>query len=121
MNATALIVDDEPDIRILLGLLLEQAGVTTLTATSLASAREALANHRFDVVFIDINLPDGLGYELIPEIRAAMPTARCITISAADTEAVKAMAYGADAFVAKPFSRTHILHSMGLHTGPPQG
>ncbi|MDX9750350.1 MAG: response regulator [Flavobacteriales bacterium] len=120
MQGTALIVDDEPDIRDLLGLLLRQAGLESMKAASMAGAREAIARHRFDVVFIDINLPDGLGHELIPEIRAAMPAARCITISADDSRSASALAFGADAFVAKPFSRSHILHSMGLPNGPAQ-
>jgi DNA-binding response OmpR family regulator len=118
MQGTALIVDDEPDIRNLLAVLLEQAGITSMKAATLASARAALEQHRFDVVFIDVNLPDGLGHELIPEIRAANPTARCISISADDSRSASALAYGADAFVAKPFSRSHILHSMGLSNGP---
>ncbi len=121
MKAQALIVDDEPDIRNLLGLLLEQTGVRSTKATSLASAREAISVQHFDVVFLDINLPDGLGYELIPEIRRVMPGARCITISAADSESEKALAYGADAFVAKPFTRTHILESLGVQRNSSAG
>lgn len=119
MIRTALIVDDEPDIGILLSALLTQSGVASRKASTLASARELLSKQQFDVIFLDINLPDGLGYELIPEIRQQLPDARCITISAADTESAKALAYGAHAFVAKPFTRTQIWQSMGLNPGNP--
>ena len=49
-------------------------------ARSIAEARELLAHA--DVALLDLGLPDGSGLELIPELRAANPTARAIVLSA---------------------------------------
>jgi len=57
-------------------------------------------------------LPDGLGYDLIPEIKASQPAARAIAISAMDSERGRAVAAGADLFVPKPFNRATILSSI---------
>ena len=62
---TALIVDDEPDIRDLLEITLTRMGITTYTAPDLASARELLQQHNPQLCLTDMNLPDGNGIELV--------------------------------------------------------
>ncbi len=54
-------------------------------ATSLRMARAKLAQTRFDVVALDISLPDGSGWDLLPEIRARDPNIRVVILSGADT------------------------------------
>jgi PAS domain S-box-containing protein len=53
-------------------------------ATSLREARERVALERFDVVILDIGLPDGSGWDLLPEIRARQPEARVLILSGTD-------------------------------------
>jgi len=108
----ALLVDDEHEICELLSAMLRRTGTRCTFAHSLAEGRAALAQGEFDAVFVDVNLPDGLGYELIPEVKAARPDARCIAISAMDSERGRAVAAGADVFIPKPFNREAIFSSI---------
>ena len=107
-----LLVDDEREICFLLHTMLERGGAQCRSAYSLAGAQEALATDQYDVVFLDINLPDGLGYSLIPTIRRMLPKARIIAISALDHEKDRAVERGADLFVSKPFNRSTILGAL---------
>jgi DNA-binding response OmpR family regulator len=113
-----LLVDDEPEICHLLAAMLKRAGYITITAHSIAEARKALLVERPVAAFIDIHLPDGLGYDLIDDIRLAVPTARVIAISAVDSESGAAHDRGADQFLAKPFDRNHVLAALA---GPTDG
>lgn len=108
----ALLVDDEPEICMLLSAILQRTGARCDFAHSIAEGRAALASATYDAVFLDVNLPDGLGYELIPEIKAVRPDSRCIAISAMDTERNRAVEAGADVFIPKPFSRAIIFSSI---------
>lgn len=108
----ALLVDDEPEICLLLSNMLRRAGVECVLAHSVAEGKLALMQQRFDVVFLDVNLPDGMGYELVPHIKANGSTTRSIAISAMDAEGPKALDAGADRFIAKPFDRATILSSI---------
>jgi two-component system, NtrC family, response regulator PilR len=104
MTATALIVDDERDIRDLLGLALERMGLRVQGAESLQEARHFLAQNRFDICLTDMRLPDGNGLELIQFARAthpAMPIAM-ITAYGDVVSAVGALKAGAFDFVSKP-------------------
>lgn len=53
-------------------------------ATSLYAARAKLAQGHFDVVVLDLGLPDGSGWDLLPEIRAQNPNIRVVILSGAD-------------------------------------
>lgn len=108
----ALLVDDEQEICELLSAMLRRVGTRCHFAHSLAEGRAALAMAEYDAVFVDVNLPDGLGYELIPEVKAISPDARCIAISAIDSERGRAVAAGADVFIPKPFNRETIFSSI---------
>ncbi len=108
-----LLVDDEQEICLLLNALLVRYGAKTVMAHSLQEAGEKLAvPGHYDGVFLDVNLPDGKGYELIPAIRSNSPDARVIVISAMDQERVHALEAGADLFVAKPLDRNSILDGL---------
>src|SRR3546814_7926382 len=70
---SALIVDDEQDIRELLVLTLGRMGLRTDTAANLAAARAQLAAHHYDLCLTDMRLPDGSGIDLVAEISAQHP------------------------------------------------
>lgn len=112
-----LLIDDETEICFLLSNVLRRAGAQCVLAHSIAEGREALGQGRYDAVFLDIHLPDGLGYDLIPEIRRLQPETRVIAISAVDNERVAAADRGADLFIPKPLSKDVVLgglRSVGL-------
>jgi signal transduction histidine kinase/CheY-like chemotaxis protein len=68
-----LVVDDEPDARELLALLLTQAGGEVTTAASAAEALDALTRQRTDVLVSDIGMPGENGYALMRRVRSETP------------------------------------------------
>ncbi|MEP3589921.1 MAG: sigma-54 dependent transcriptional regulator [Marinobacter sp.] len=103
-NQTALIVDDEPDIRSLLEITLGRMGITTYTAADLTSARALLEEHKPQLCLTDMNLPDGNGIELVQWIQQHSPSTPVAVITAygsMDT-AIESLKAGAFDFVSKP-------------------
>ncbi|ABI55613.1 sigma-54-dependent transcriptional regulator [Alkalilimnicola ehrlichii MLHE-1] len=99
-----LVVDDEPDIRDLLGITLRRMGINCRTAASLREARDRLQEQAYDLCLTDMRLPDGNGIELVRYIQKRfpdMPTAVITAYGNMDT-AVEAMKAGAFDFVPKP-------------------
>jgi DNA-binding response OmpR family regulator len=110
-----LIVDDEPDIRSMLELILRRAGFEVGTASSGEAALEQFASRRPDAIVLDINMPGILGLDVCREVKAQsavpvlMMTGNCIIEMAAKVEAV-----GADGLLGKPFEIASLLEQ--LHT-----
>jgi two-component system KDP operon response regulator KdpE len=105
-----LVVDDELQIRRLLGNTLTRAGYAVLEA---ASAREALAiadGQAPDAILLDLGLPDRDGLELVPLLKKRGRMA-VIIISARDAtdDKVAALDLGADDYVTKPFDTEELL------------
>lgn len=101
-----LIVDDEPDICLLLSGLLRRLGYQPTCASFLEEGRRCISLQQFDAVFLDLNLPDGLGFDLLPLIKINDDT-KVVMISAFDgmAERKRASDGGADYFMGKPFTR----------------
>ncbi len=73
MKKRVLVVDDEPDIRELLTMTLEQMGLEVVTAAKLTKARRLLESEEFDLCLTDMKMPDGNGLELVDHIQATAP------------------------------------------------
>ena len=95
-----MLVDDHPDFRDLMVTLLEgQPDLEVVAqAGTMAEARTEAATARFDVVVLDLGLPDGNGADLIGELREASPGGAVLVMSASlhPTNIEKAMREGAD-------------------------
>jgi len=123
MNVThsALVVDDERDIRELLVLTLGRMGLRISTAANLAEARELLASNSFDLCLTDMRLPDGNGIELVTEIARDHPRTPVAMITAFGSMdlAVEALKAGAFDFVSKPVDigvlRGMVKHALELN------
>ena len=100
----ALIVDDEPDIRQLLGMTLSKLGITIDEAPDIEAARRKLSNTTYHLCLTDMRLPDGNGLELIDHIQKKYPQLPVAMITAyGNTDiAVEALKRGAFDFVSKP-------------------
>ena len=101
---TALIIDDEPDIRELLEITLTRMGIRTSSAPDLTSALKLLEEHSYDLCLTDMNLPDGNGIELVHWIQKHAPSTPVAVITAygsMDT-AIESLKAGAFDFVSKP-------------------
>jgi CheY-like chemotaxis protein len=110
-----LIIDDEMDIRFLLGNILKQQNIKTIFASTLTDANDIIEHDsELSFVFLDNHLPDGLGVNYIKEVKKKCPACKVIMITAHDNEAdrKKASYEGVDFFIAKPFSRELILKTI---------
>jgi len=99
-----LVVDDEPDIRELIDLTLSRMGLAAECVGSVAEARRALSEERFQLCLTDMRLPDGEGLEVvrcITESHAQTPVA-VITAFGSAENAVAALKAGAFDYLAKP-------------------
>ena len=101
---TALIVDDEPDIRELLEITLTRMGIETLTAANVAEAKALLTQSPPQLCLTDMNLPDGNGIELVGWIQQHCPNTPVAVITAYGNmnTAIEALKAGAFDFVSKP-------------------
>ncbi|MFZ1808126.1 MAG: response regulator [Cyclobacteriaceae bacterium] len=107
-----LLVDDEKDICLLLSGILKREGFKTSYALNLEEAKGMLGQNDYAAAFIDLNLPDGIGSQLIPIIKELNSNTKIIMISAYDMGLVKASKEGADYLIKKPFSRNIILSAI---------
>ena len=105
-----LIIDDETDICLLLSGLLRRLGYQPTCAHFIEEGRQCLTSQQFDAIFLDLNLPDGLGFDLLPAIKEEQGRAKIIMISAFDGQAERRRAteQGADYFIGKPFTRRSV-------------
>jgi two-component system, NtrC family, nitrogen regulation response regulator NtrX len=118
--ARILIVDDEENIRASLKSALGRRGHDVVTAADCRQGREFSAAP-FDVMFLDIMLPDGSGLDLLEQILKRNPRQIVVMISGhADIDtAVKAIRFGAYDFIEKPLSLDKIFIAIenGTKTG----
>jgi DNA-binding NtrC family response regulator len=99
-----LIVEDEVLLRKQLAAFLERVGMDVTGVATLAAARQMLAEFNFDYALLDVNLPDGLGTDLLKENAFAAHTAVIVmTADGGVTGAVAAMRLGAVDYLVKPF------------------
>lgn len=105
-----LIIDDEDEICALLSGFLRRQGYEVEAENTLTNGLKSFVDDTFDLVFLDLNLPDGSGYDLIPKLREINPNISVYIISAYDGQAErhKAMISGARGFISKPFTRSGI-------------
>jgi len=101
-----LIVDDESLILNLINSILKIKGLKSDTVSSLKGAKEAIFKKEYDIVFLDLGLPDGSGFSLLEELVEVSPEVLIVvTTGMYDLEiAVKAMRKGAFDYITKPFS-----------------
>ena len=108
-----LIVDDETEIRTSLGSILEEEGYVVTTAATAAEALTLVADAAYDVVLLDIWLPDRDGLDVLGEIRRiqsdSLPEVVIISGHGTIESAVRATKLGAYDFLEKPLSLARTL------------
>ena len=111
MNASVLIVDDEPNIRRMLAALLREEGYSTAQAGDGQEAVQAMADSEADVVLLDLALPGVHGLELLDALHARWPLTPIIMMSgrASLSDAVQATKHGAFHFIEKPLTPEAVL------------
>jgi two-component system, OmpR family, response regulator len=106
-----LLIEDEPEMALLIRALAEQAGFSLDHGRSLEDAREAARRSDYDLVLLDRRLPDGDGLSLLPALRAMRPGIRVMMLTALDTldDTVSGLDAGADDYLAKPFRGPELI------------
>jgi DNA-binding response OmpR family regulator len=110
-NDTILVVDDEPKLARSLALILQRAGYGVNTAASAGEALQLLQAGAYDLVFLDIKLPDQSGVQLLPKLRSLYPDMPVLMLTAhASLEtAIEAVRAGARDYLLKPIDPEAIL------------
>ncbi len=109
--AHVLVVDDQPAVRTFLERLLERGGHAVSAVGSAREARRISAERPWDVVLLDLVLPDARDLELLTDFRREQPGAALVVMTAhgeIDT-AVRCLRAGADDFLSKPFQSSQLL------------
>ena len=109
-SASILVVDDERDIRELLGVLLERAGHDVRLACDGRAGLRAFHAHPPDLVMLDITMPGLDGWQTLERIRdlSDVPVLM-LTARSAELELVRGLRGGCDDYVVKPFRRQELL------------
>ncbi len=120
-NLRVLLVDDDEMNRFFNSRLLVSLGVKVTTVASGEQALCCLQQHTFDLVFIDVSMPDMDGYETTRNIRINLKNQKIIVIAltahAISGERERCLAAGMDDYLPKPFTRKELedmLHQYGL-------
>ena len=112
MNAPlrVLVVDDDPDIRLLLKELLERAGYAVDEAADGKTGLRKLFANTPSLVILDVTMPELDGYQTLERIRdlSDVPVLM-LTARSQELEKVRGLSAGADDYVAKPFGRQELL------------
>lgn len=100
----ALVIDDELDICIMVTKHLQQIQFETDYALTVKEARLKITTSSYDLILIDLNLPDGTGYDIMDFLKESDSDSKIIVISAYDHEMTDVLEKGADVFIGKPFT-----------------
>ena len=105
-----LIIDDDEDLSFIISEMLESYGYVVTCAKDAESAYDLLSEKTFHLILLDINLPDGTGFELCQELRR-VSTVPVIFTSArtSETDRITGFDIGGDDYLPKPYSMKELL------------
>ena len=106
-----LVVEDDPSVRTLVKAVLEHNGNTVSTEDTVATGEKAAVEGNFDMIILDLGLPDGDGYELCKHIRDKNVITPVLILSGAQEAdvKVKCLRVGADDYLTKPFNTEELI------------
>ncbi|MFN2645438.1 MAG: response regulator [Burkholderiales bacterium] len=118
-DTIALVVEDDPDQLALARLRLATAGYTVAAADSVQALYRYLERNTPDAIFLDVNLPDGNGFEALAALRqderyAQLPIIM-VTVRSDPQDISKGLALGAEGYVTKPYGKNtleYVLRSV---------
>ncbi|MEV0897393.1 response regulator [Actinoplanes sp. NPDC049802] len=119
-----LLVEDEELNRMLVKAVLARAGIPAVRdaelvdAETLAAARDRLAGGDFDLILLDLNLPDGNGLTLARELAAhdqPKPHVVAVTASVLPQDQKAALEAGCDDFLDKPYAAADLVATVARH------
>jgi two-component system alkaline phosphatase synthesis response regulator PhoP len=107
-----LVVDDDPDIRRLVEMVLSREGFLATSVESAAEAYKKVAASKPDLIVLDLQLPDEDGFTICKKIRSDPSTANIpilmLTVQSVDSYKIAGLELGADDYVIKPFNQAEL-------------
>ncbi len=124
--AKILIVEDDPQIAKVMKINLKLSGHETESVTTISDAWEILRNDHFDLMCLDVGLPDGSGLDLCEKVRSNGDEIPILFMSARTDEAtvVKGITSGGDDYIRKPFGMEELkarMNKIMKRFAPPSG
>lgn len=112
-----LLVDDEEGILVMLENLLRKEGfIDIVKAGSAAEALNAIQTRRFDMIVLDVMLPDMDGFSLCTEMRKTITTpVLFLTARSSDLDKLRGLFLGGDDYVTKPFNPLEVIARIQAH------
>lgn len=110
LRAKILIVDDDRSLSFIIKKMLESYSYSVMLADSCDKAYELLTDNRFDLVLLDVNLPDGTGFDVCRQLREACEVP--VIFASARTQEddrVTGFDIGGDDYLPKPYSMRELL------------
>ena len=106
-----LLVEDDPNVSLLLKRKLERAGYAVRHAASIATARELVRDGTWELALLDRQLPDGDGLDLCHDLRASSPHGYILMFTGmtSDEEKLRGFEHGADDYVSKSTQLEEVL------------
>ena len=111
---SVLVVDDEKTLCNLICLELEEEGYICDSTTRAKNALKKIKKHKYDLVLLDIRLPEMSGIDLLKEIKKCHPEMIIIMLTAVNDldTAVEVIKLGASDYIVKPFTHNRLLASI---------
>lgn len=121
--AKILLVDDDPDVCMMMSLVLRKEGHQVRTASSRQEALQQLAQETPSLILLDVLLSGSDGRELCREIKAREQTRNIpvIMLSGHPSAGLQLESWGADDFIAKPFNTKQLLEKLSQRVGRNSG
>ncbi|NGP76265.1 response regulator transcription factor [Balneolaceae bacterium YR4-1] len=106
-----LVIEDDQSVRVLVRAVLEKNGNSVAQADNAAEGQELAFNNEYDIIILDLGLPDGNGYDICKNIRDQDITTPVLILSAEqETDVkVKCLKVGADDYLTKPFNPEELM------------
>ena len=114
-----LAIEDEPDIRMLLEMILDRGGFTSLVVADGMTGLDRIADWAPDVVLLDVGLPVIDGWEVLRRIREEgdLPVV-LLTAYGSDRDRIRGREAGATDFLTKPFDRDELVAVLRAAVAP---
>ena len=110
-SISVLVVDDEPGIALLCDRILSRAGYAVISETNPRKAIEDLQQKHFDLLLVDIRMPDVDGFDVISRAQMVQPDIAVLVMTGFGTveTAIRALRQGVDGLLLKPFKQSEEL------------
>jgi DNA-binding response OmpR family regulator len=117
MNASILLLEDEAHVAESLIQTLDEEGYSVTLTSTLQQARTLLEEVRFQLLLLDVDVPDGNSFEICREIRALCSSVPIVFLSGRSDEesAVRGLSVGANDYIRKPFGKAELLARIAKH------